>query len=208
MADDFRKVPRWTLSDLLAFYEGRPRPETWELVDGVPFMMNLPLIKHQVIADTLTMRLDEVLTAVQPAWRAARQIGVRVPDDEPFCAEPDVAFIDLDFEDDEVFAERFYCVAEVLSGSDRPESRDGADKPIVLAAKLDFYKGHAPCRAVLVVRQDIIAADLHTREGADWRQAASTRPEERIAIPDVGDIGPLAHLYRHTPLWQSQFAAL
>lgn len=196
------------MDEFIAFYETRPKREKWELIAGAPVMMAPPSRIHQRIADNLFVMLNARLEAGRPDWRADREVGVQLDEDGDYFPEPDVTVTDTELELGQLYAERFYFVAEVLSGSDRPESRDGSDKPIVLAAKLDYYRSHAPCRGVLVVRQDIIAADLHTRDGPDWRQMALTRPEDHIVIPDIGDIGPLAHLYRHTPLWQSQFAAL
>ena len=80
-------------------------------------------------------------------------------------------------------------------------------KTYTLAAKIDFYRLHEPCRGVLIVRQDRIEADLYTRT-ADWRRAELRDPADRIAVADFGYIGALGQLYRHTPLWQSRFDAL
>lgn len=91
--------------------------------------------------------------------------------------------------------------AEVLSSSDRPERRVGSDKPIVLATKIAYHQPHEPCRGVLVARQDVVEADLHIRENEIWRMIQLHAPADRIVIPDIGDIGPLGDLYRHTPLF-------
>jgi Uma2 family endonuclease len=208
MGDDFGLRLRWTLEDFLAFYEARPEREKWELVDGVPFTMNSPRIQHQRISDNVYSLLTHRLGRGGFDWIASRGIGVRVPHDDTFVLEPDVTVIDIDVAEDLIWAERFYFVAEVLSGSDRPETRDGSDKPLPLAAKLGHYKSHEPCRGVLIVRQDIVAGELHVRRDDTWVELQLTAPGDRIAIPDIGDIGPLAHLYRYTPSWRPEFAEL
>jgi hypothetical protein len=93
----------------------------------------------------------------------------------------------------------------VLSISNRPETLAGSDRPIVLAAKIDFNRLHAHCRGVLIVRQDRVEADLYSRDTA-WKPSLLAAAADRIVIPDIGDIGPLGHLYRHTPLWRVEFA--
>ena len=47
---------------------------------------------------------------------------------------PDVTVIDTEIGLDQVYAERFYFVTEVLSEGNRPELRAGSDKPQVIAA--------------------------------------------------------------------------
>ncbi|MDX2257383.1 MAG: Uma2 family endonuclease [Hyphomicrobiaceae bacterium] len=192
----------------MAFYDGRPERETWELIGGVPYMMSPPRVVHQRISDNLYRLLGDRIHSLGLGWVPSREIGVRIPEDDTFAPEPDVTVIDIDVAEDLIWAERFYFVAEVLSGKDRPEKRDGSDKPRPLAAKLDYYKAHSHCRGVIIVRQDIVAAELHVRREGGWTEASLAAPGDRIAVPDIGDIGPLAHLYRYTPLWRAEFAAL
>lgn len=208
MPGDFiRRLPQFTLEMFHAFRDERPKEEKWELIDGVPMMMPPPSLIHQRISRNLEGLLNARLAVVRPKWSADREIGVLLPDDDRFNPEPDVTVIDTDIEIGQIYALRFYFVAEVLSSSDRPEQRAGSDKPIVLAAKLDYYRLHEHCRGVLIVHQDQVAADFHARTGA-WSQRTLADPADRIVIPDIGDIGPLAALYRHTPLWRAEWAAL
>jgi Uma2 family endonuclease len=204
MGDFFKRLPQWTLEKFHAFRDERPKEEKWELIDGVPMMMPPPSLIHQRISRNLETMLNLRLSEVKPEWQADREIGVLLPADEKFNPEPDVTVIDAAIEFDQIYAERFYFVAEVLSNSDRPERRAGSDKPIVLAAKLDYYRAHEACRGVLIVRQDVVEAELHTRAGS-WSSATLESPTDRIVIPDIGDIGALCELYRHTPLWRAEF---
>jgi len=204
MGDFVRRLPQFSMEQFHAFRDERPKEEKWELIDGVPMMMPPPTLIHQRIARNLEGLINDRLRSGKPEWQADREIGVLLPDDDRFNPEPDVTVIDAEIGIDQVYAERFYFVAEVLSSSDRPEQRAGSDKPIVLAAKLDYYRLHPHCLAVLIVWQQHIAAHLHTR-GAEWQTLELNDPADRIVIPEIGDIGALGLLYRHTPLWQPQF---
>lgn len=192
---------RMTLEAFHAFYGARPAREKWELIDGVAMMMPPPSLVHQRISKNIDTLLTTRLVLVRPDWMADREIGVLVADDDRYNPEPDVTVIDTEIEIGQFYAERFYFVAEVLSDSNRPEQSADADKPIVLAKKLGYYQRHEHCRGVLIVRQDMIEADLHVRTSTGWICHELRTHDARIVIPDIGDIGPLADLYRHTPLF-------
>ena len=172
------------------FRDDRPKEEKWELIDGRPVMMPPPSLVHQRICRNLETLINARLQEVKPDWAADREIGLLIPQDEKFNPEPDVTVIDAEIGLNQIYAERFYFVAEVLSGS---------DKPWVLKAKLDYYQRHEPCFAVLFARQDQIVADLYLREDA-WAKTGLTAPQARLDLPIIGDIGPLSDLYRYTPL--------
>ena len=204
MGDFIRRAPQFSLEMFHAFRDERPKEEKWELIDGVPMMMPPPTLIHQRISRNLETMLNDRLRVVRPDWMADREIGILLPHDKKFNPEPDVTVIDTDIEIGQIYAERFYFVAEVLSESNRPELVAGADKPMVLAAKLAYYREHAPCQSILFVRQDRIEATLHTRPD-NFTPRALENPADRLDIPGIGAIGSLAGFYRHTPLWQPQF---
>lgn len=208
MPGDFiQRLPQLTFEQFDAFREERPKEEKWELIDGVPMMMPPPTLVHQRIARNIERLLSGRLQHVRPQWSADMEIGIRLPEDDRYNPEPDVTVIDTDIALGQTYAERFYFVAEVLSQSNRPETRAGSDKPIVLAAKIDFYKLHEHCRGILIVQQDRVAAALYSRE-AGWQPRSLNAPDDRIVIADIGDIGTLAALYRQTPHWQAAWTAL
>ena len=207
MPGDFlRRLPQLTMEQFHAFRDERPKEEKWELIDGVPMMMPPPTLIHQRIASNIETLLNLALERGRPDWRADGEIGIRLPDDERYNPEPDVTVIDTAIEIDQIYAERFYFVVEVLSKSNRPEQYAGSDKPMVLAAKIDFYKLHEPCRGVLIVRQDRVEAQVYSRANG-WTATELAAPTDRIVIPDIGDIGQLRALYRHTPLWEAGWVA-
>ena len=74
-----------------------------------------------------------------------REVGVWLKGDEKYNPEPDVTVIDAAIAIGQIYVQRFYFVAEVLSES---------DKKAVLEAKLGYYQGHEHNRCVLFVRQD------------------------------------------------------
>ena len=202
MGDFLTRKPQFTLEMFHAFRDVRPKEEKWELIDGVPMMMPPPTLIHQRIARNLERMLNDKLATVNPQWAADREIGVLLPNDEKYNPEPDVTVIDSEVLIGQVYAERFFFVAEVLSLSDRPELAAGSDKPVVLAAKLAYYQQHEPCGGILIVRQDRIEATLYRRDGG-FLPVRLADPSDRLDILGIGDIGSLADLYRHTPLWRA-----
>ncbi len=200
MADLLDSPVRLSMEQFHAFYNERPEREKWELIDGVALMMSPPTLMHQRLSRNLETLLNVHLAKKKPEWQADREIGVWIPQDERYNPEPDVTVIDTEIGLDQVYAERFYVVAEVLSESNRPELQLGSDQPVYLAKKLAYYKAHEHCRAILFIRQDRIEATFYTRPDA-FAPVLLTNPDDRLAIPDIGDIGSLADLYRHTPLW-------
>lgn len=201
MGDFLPGYPRISLEAFHAFRDERPKSEKWELIDGFPMMMPPPSLVHQRIGRNIETLLNDRLRETRSDWTADREIGVLLANDDRYNPEPDVTVIDTAIGIDQIYAERFYFVAEVLSNSNRPEQRAGADKPIVLATKLAYYQAHDDCRGVLIVRQDVVEADLHIRGDGRWVCHELRDPAARIVIPDIGDIGRLGDLYRHTPLF-------
>ena len=118
MPGDFlRRTPQITMKQFHAFRDERPKEEKWELIDGVPMMMPPPTLAHQQIADNLTQLLNARLRKGKPEWRAVRDAGVWLQGDEKYNPEPDVTVIDASPPPGQIYAQRFYFVAEVLSAS-------------------------------------------------------------------------------------------
>ena len=192
MPGDFlRRVPQITMEQFHAFRDSRPEEEKWELIDGVPMMMPPPTLIHQRIALNLILLLTARLAAVKPEWMVSQESGLLLPGDEKYNPEPDVVVIDAEIELDQLYAERFYFVAEVLSPS---------DQPAVLDAKVAYYQSHEHNQAILFVRQDQVEATSYSRAGPTWRRRGLKKAQENIAIPEIGIVGTLGELYHQTPL--------
>jgi Uma2 family endonuclease len=193
MPGDFlRRTPQLTMEQFHAFRDERPKEEKWELIDGVPMMMPPPTLIHQRISANLDRLLNARLEQLKPEWRSDREVGVWLKGDEKYNPEPDVTVIDAAIAIGQIYVQRFYLVAEILSEN---------DKKAVLEAKLGYYQGHAHNRCVLFVRQDRIGADQHDRQpGGTWRRRHLVRAEAPINCLDIGTIGRLGDLYKFTPL--------
>jgi Uma2 family endonuclease len=185
-------VWRLSMATFHAFRDDRPKEEKWELIDGRPTMTAPPSRMHQRICSNLERMFNEKLAVARPDRRTDREIGLLLPGDTKYNPEPDVVVADAEIAVGDIYAERFYAVVEVLSPN---------DKDWVLDLKLDYYQSHDPCASILFVEQTRIACQLWRRAGETWTKAALAAPDDRLDLPDIGDIGALAECYRHTPLW-------
>ena len=175
-----------------AFRDERPKEEKWELIDGVPMMMPPPTLMHQRIARNLETVLNAHLQGTKPEWQADREVGVWLKGDEKYNPEPDVTVIETAFALGQIYVERFYFVAEILSESDRKD---------VLAAKLAYYQLQEHNRTVLFVHQDRIGADQHDRQGdGSWHSRRLRSQTTPLAFGGIGTVGRLGDLYKYTPL--------
>jgi Uma2 family endonuclease len=103
-----------------------------------------------------------------------------------------VAVFSGDFAPGQIYAERFYLVAEVLSDS---------DSEALMEAKLSFYKGHLANLCVLIIAQERMHVVVHERSGeAGWSTREVDRPEAELFAPVIGRICRLSDLYKGTPL--------
>ncbi|HWE21495.1 MAG TPA: Uma2 family endonuclease [Hyphomicrobiaceae bacterium] len=192
MPGDFlRRRPQLTMEQFHAFRDERPKEEKWELIDGVPMMMPPPTVVHIRIARNLETLLNARLETEKPEWQADREVGVLLEGDEKYNPEPDVTVIDTSVALGQIYVERFYFVAEVLSES---------DKKAVLEAKLRYCQDHDHNRCVLFVHQDNVYADQYDREGTIWRPRQLKAAQEPLTFPDIGTVGRLGDLYKFTPL--------
>ncbi len=146
---------------------------------------------HQRIAANLQLLLNSRLETARPEWQADHRVNVWLKGDEKYNPEPDVTVIDGAIAIGQIYVQRFYFVAEVLSESDKKD---------VLAAKLGYYEGHEHNHCVLFVRQDRVGADQHDRKGGGWRHRRLEDAQAPLTFPEIGAIGRLGELYKFTPL--------
>lgn len=172
-----------------AWRDDRPKEEKWELIAGTPVMMPPPALGHQRISAAIMEMLNARLAISRPDWEANMEIGV-LTEDKTFNPEPDVTVIDVGTPSDELYAARFYFVTEVLSPNDKQK---------VLRSKLGYYQRHEHCLGIMFVKPDKVSAELHVREEI-WKLRKLTKPDDRVVIPVIGDIGALIDLYRRTEL--------
>jgi Uma2 family endonuclease len=169
-----------------------PREEKWELIGGLAVKKDRPTLLHRRIASNLQRLLNARLGIARPDWQADGSVSVLLRGDEKYNPEPDVTVIDAAIAMGQIYVERFYFVAEVLSAS---------DKKAVLDAKLAYYEAHEHNRCVLFVRQDRIGARQHDRQtDGSWRSRALRGAQAPLTLAGIGTIGRLGDLYRFTPL--------
>jgi Uma2 family endonuclease len=194
MPGDFlTRTQQLTMEQFRAFRNERPKEEKWELIDGAPVETARPALAHQRIASNLQRLINVRLEAMRLEWQPDRSVNVWLKGDEKYNPEPDVTVIDSAIAIGQIYVERFYFVAEVMSES---------DKKAVLEAKLAYYKQHEHNRCVLFIRQDQIGAHQHDRQSnGRWRQRRLEDPTAALAFPDIGSIGRLGDLYKFTPLY-------
>ncbi len=193
MSGDFLpQAPRLSMALFEAWRNSRPDEERWQLIDGVPMMMPPPTLVHQKIASNLERALDDRVATLRNGMTVAREIGIKLPEVLDYLPEPDVAVIADGFAQDQVYADRFFLVAEVLSKNESTE---------LIKAKLGFYKGHSANRCVLLIAQDRMHVTVHEHLGeAGWSTREISAPDAELSGPSIGAICRLADLYNRTPL--------
>src|SRR3977135_4249234 len=119
--------------EFLGFLKSRPKEERWQLVEGVAIRMNPPRMRHQQISRNLRDLLKHALEKQERRELLVMiEIGVRVRGVSNFLPRPDVVVVP-GIAGDEVYAARFFLVAEVLAPSNSKS---------LIAQKLRLYKGH------------------------------------------------------------------
>lgn len=187
-----RQDGKFSVEEFFALMESRPEEERWQLIDGVAMMMPPPTLVHQRIASNLAFELNTHFRAQRPELCALQEVGLIVPQAELFRPEADVAVLDAAAEY-ESYADKFYCVAEILSDSN-------TDKDI--AVKRQRYLQHPDNLYFLLIEQKCVRAELFAR-AAGWQPAILEGLDADLELPAFGFAVKLAALYRGTPLTRS-----
>jgi Uma2 family endonuclease len=184
-----RKDGKFSVEEFFALIESRPEEERWQLIDGVAMMMPPPTRVHQQIASNLAFELNTLFRARRIELSALQEVGLLVPEAELFRPEADVAVFDA-MADYESYADKFYCVAEILSDSN-------TDKDI--AVKRQRYLQHPDNLYFLLIEQKRVRAELFAR-AAGWQPAILEGLDADLELPAFGFAVKLGALYRGTPL--------
>ena len=184
-----RQDGKFSVEEYFALIESRPEEERWQLIDGVAMMMPPPTRVHQQIASNLAFELNTHFRAHRPALCALQEVGLIVPEAELFRPEADVAVLDA-MADYESYADKFYCVAEILSDNN-------TDKDI--AVKRQRYLQHPDNLYILLIEQKRVHVDVLAR-ATGWQPVVLARLDEVLELAEFGFRASLANLYRGTPL--------
>ena len=138
-------------------------------------MMPPPTRVHQQVASNLAFELNTHFRAHRPEICALQEVGLIVPKAELFRPEADVAVLDP-MADYESYADKFYCVAEILSDSN-------TDKDI--AVKRQRYLQHPDNLYFLLIDQKRVRAEVFAR-AADWQPATLEGLDAKFELPAFG----------------------
>src|SRR5262245_51215716 len=175
--------------EFLTFLKSRPKEERWQLVEGVAVMMNPPRLRHQQIALNLRDLLKAALETKGLNYLVMNEMGVRVRGVAHFLPRPDVVVIP-GIMGDEVYAERFFLAAEVLSPSNTKS---------LVAQKVRRYKEHPDNLYCLVIDSRRAWMEIHPRARC-WEPVELADGDDVLELPDFGLRCTLRDLYRHTPI--------
>jgi Uma2 family endonuclease len=181
------------IREFLAFLRHRPKEEYWQLVEGVAIMMNQPRLVHQLIAMNFRDLIKEALGVQGHDLLVLTEIGVRVPGVTNFLPRPDVVVFP-GVTGDEVYADRFLLVAEVLSPSNTKS---------LIAQKLRCYKQHPDNLYCIVIDSRRTWLQIHARR-TNWDPITLNNPADTLELPEFGLRCSIGDLYRHTPLDPAQ----
>lgn len=181
---------RFDVDAFMAFLEGRPDNETWQLVDGVAQRFEAPrLLVHQAIVSQLGFALNSGLRATNSDCFAIGRFCVRLPTHPDFQPTPDLIVVPPDLPDG-YWTERFLLVSEIISPSRDFEMID---------RKSDLYTGGPECQHTLVVAQDAVKI-VHRARSAGWNPR-ELGGEDVLRIPELGFEIAILDLYKGTPLY-------
>jgi Uma2 family endonuclease len=192
-----RRSDRMSGAEFRAFQARRPDHERWEFVGGVAMMMSPPTIAHNQIASNLERCSTRGLRAThRRCWRRNGRAWTWGEGD--YRPKPDVGVIDADYDAGQLFVERAYLLAEVVSDTDEMSVPGTARQWIDV--KRELYRSHPHCEAVLVVAQDRmeVALDLKTESG--WTSQVLRGAEAELSILAFGLKCAVAELYERTPM--------
>ncbi len=177
------------ISEFLRFVRPRPKEENWQLVEGVAVMMNPPRLVHQMISANLRDLLNRGFEQSGHDLVALQEIGVRVRSVANFLPRPDVAVIS-GIAGDELYADSFRLVAEVLS----PSNTRG-----LIVQKLRRYQQHPENLYCLVIDSRRVWLQVHARRNG-WQSVTLEQSAATLDLPELGLHCALGDLYRRTPL--------
>lgn len=202
--DDFGMSAR----EFRTFQERQPDGQRWELVDGVPLMMAPPKVTHQKILFNVTMLLNEALGRHDPSLIAIATPGIDlkleagaltgIGRSSSYVPEPDIAVIDDVPDPDQRIVDSASVLVEIVSSTDETVVTKGGEPWIDLKARL--YRGHAPCRAVIVIEQERAALRLWERVEDGWTETTLFDLDDELAVSCCGLRCRVARAYAHTHL--------
>jgi Uma2 family endonuclease len=177
------------VDEFMAFLETRPDEEHWELIEGVAVMMAPASYAHQRIAYNLCNLLNTAFAERRSDLFAYFDAGVRSPGVRNFQPQPDIVVVP-GVAGYELYSERFWLVAEILSPSNTRQEID---------LKLRRYREAPDNLYAVVIEPRAFMVEIHAKS-RNWQPAIFERPDDVIEMPEFALRCNVVDLYRGTPL--------
>ena len=178
------------VGEFLTFIRPRPKEERWQLVEGVAVMITPASVGASTDCDgDFRDLLKEALARKGLDLLVLNEIGVRVSGVANFLPRPDVVVFP-EILGDEIYADRFFLVAEVLSPSNTKS---------LIAQKLRRYKAHPDNLYCVVIDSRRPWLQVHAcRSG--WVPTTLNDPAAVLDLPEFALRCTVGDLYHRTPL--------
>ena len=189
MRPQLAELAPMTIEEFLAFCDGRPDDERWELIEGVAVLNASPVESHQVICLNLGRLLMNAKIEKRARWLPALGVGTRVPASPHSLPQPDVFVKEGPVSDQHITTDAL-VLFEVLSKSNTPADQAWRKRAYASIPNCQHYVTVAT-KSVKVVRFD---------RSADWKGSEFKTLGAVLELPALEVSLPLAEIYRWTPL--------
>lgn len=180
-----------TIEEFLAFTDGRPDGEKWELIEGMPIMSPSPTDVHQLIVGNIIIVLGGIALQRNASWLVMPGTGTRVPISERSLPQPDV-FVKEMLPSGSPVSDEALVIFEVLSRSNRAADR---------AWRRRVYASVPNCRHYVTVSTKSAEVVAHDKD-TGWTERSVAGLGQSIELPALDLALPLATIYRSTPFGQ------
>jgi len=186
-----KTIEPMTIENFLAFTEGQPDGERWELIDGVAVMSPSPTLWHQIIAANIVIALGAAKLQHGGTWTIALGVGTRVPISPASLPQPDVMVLErVVTGKPSPITDDALVLFEVLSKSNTPADQTWRRRVYASVPNCQHYVTVSSRKKIEVVRYD---------RASGWRPVRIRDVQSALDLPALGVTIPLADIYRGTP---------
>jgi len=177
------RVRQMSVEEFLDFAESSE--EWYEYIDGELYPMTTPTFRHNIIGNNIAFSLRTLLAGKNCQTLGMGQ-GVRVG--ETRFLIPDVCVV---CEEPLLESDTRILLNPVLVGEVTSPTTVNVDR----GAKRDYYFNVPALEIYLVVDQDRLNVELHTRDGADWRIDTYSDIDDEVPLEALNCSLPLRDIY-------------
>jgi Uma2 family endonuclease len=161
------------VNTFMYFLEPRPESERWDLIDGIPVLMDPVTIMHRAVACNLAFLLDKTFRARDLGLLAYVNVCVRNPGVKDFQSQPDVIVAPGPARD-ELYSERYHLVAELLTAT---------NMGVEIELKLRRYCEAPENLYALVMEPHEFRVEIYAKS-CGWERVVFTSPDDVIEMPE------------------------